>query len=320
MSITVKTTKMLWGLAAARCSMPECRKFLVLDETETDAPATVGEMAHIVGESAEGPRGQAVLTREERDRYSNLILLCGDHHTEIDQQPEAWPVAKLQEIKSAHEAWVRTALPPPNESERRDDLQYAEYIDQWARLSHLAEWSDWTSSLLSNGQPSLRKEILSDLNDLLSWLIKRVWPGRHQKLEEAFQNFWLVLRDLLAIFGEHSEEWGADSDRLWTRKFYKISEYNEQRYFSLLNEYEAHVVLVEELTLETTRAANLICSAVRSSVLHSYWMKEGLLSVITGPFAPDLSWREWVVQYSSHEASTGRPYPGLDEFKKRLTK
>jgi hypothetical protein len=74
MAISLRTAKMLWGRGAGRCSMPECRQPLVIDCTETDNEALIGDMCHMVAESEDGPRGQSPLRREERDQYDNLIL------------------------------------------------------------------------------------------------------------------------------------------------------------------------------------------------------------------------------------------------------
>ncbi|MDP2863803.1 MAG: HNH endonuclease [Desulfobacterales bacterium] len=69
---------------------------------------TLGEMAHIVGQSQNGPRGNHDLT--DRDSYDNLILLCPTHHVEIDKNFTAWPVEGLRAIKADHEAWVSEQL------------------------------------------------------------------------------------------------------------------------------------------------------------------------------------------------------------------
>src|SRR5260221_3350426 len=107
MSISTKSAKMLWGRSAARCSMPDCRCQLVIDETEADNETLIGEMCHMVGESEDGPRGVSTLTREQRDAYGNLILLCRNHHGEIDGQPDTYPVERLSTLKTEHERWVR---------------------------------------------------------------------------------------------------------------------------------------------------------------------------------------------------------------------
>ena len=66
----------------------------------------MGEMAHIKAEKRGGPRWDPALTPGQRDSYDNLILLCPNHHTEVDNDPAKWPVERLWQMKSEHKAWV----------------------------------------------------------------------------------------------------------------------------------------------------------------------------------------------------------------------
>ena len=87
MSISLKTHKMLWGLAASRCAFPDCRhRELVMDANQTDDESLVGDACHIVAHSPTGPRADPSLTPEQRDHYDNLILLCKVHHKQVDDQ------------------------------------------------------------------------------------------------------------------------------------------------------------------------------------------------------------------------------------------
>lgn len=302
---------MLWGRAAARCAI--CKIQLVLDETKADNPALIGEMAHMVAESEDGPRGQSPMTAEERDFYDNLLLLCRNHHGEIDRQPETWPVERLKQIKSTHEKWVRESLTGFDERKQADDETYAGYIDEWSNRCHLDHWTEWISNLLSSGQPSLECEINSDLAGLPRWIMKRVWPGRYSGLEASLSNFGRVLHDLLSVFHEHAKKRYPDDEELWTEKFYKTDEWNRERYDTLSRQYDYHVDLVQDLVLELTRAANLILDQVRTYIVPSYRLGEGRLSVKSGP-DEHLRWKEVVVEYDSEERVTERPYPGLQAF------
>ena len=51
--------KNLYGLAAARCAFPDCRKLLVLEGTNTDKTKQIGKIAHIVAHSENGPRSDS---------------------------------------------------------------------------------------------------------------------------------------------------------------------------------------------------------------------------------------------------------------------
>lgn len=78
--------------------------------TPLEFEGTLGEIAHIVAKSTNGPRGDSSLNTQERDSYSNLVLLCPNHHTEVDRQEALWPVEKLHEIKALHEQWVQEQI------------------------------------------------------------------------------------------------------------------------------------------------------------------------------------------------------------------
>jgi len=110
-SYTERTLKLLWGRAAGRCAMPECRMDLVVDATEYDPIVIIGEIAHGAAASDDGPRAEPELSRRERDDYSNLILLCRNCHERFDGQPNTYSTERWKEIKASHEAWVRASLP-----------------------------------------------------------------------------------------------------------------------------------------------------------------------------------------------------------------
>ena len=250
---------------------------------------------------------------DKRNKYSNLILMCRNHHKIIDSQEKFYTVEYLHEWKSDHENWVKSQL-NYDAAKVRDDEQYAAYVEEWQRLAHVQEWDGWSSWLLSNGQPIIYKDIDSDLLKLRSWLLNRIWPGRYPKLEAAFKNFRYVLIDLQDTFHKHCEPiW---SDALTTKKFYKNGDYDDfdsEKYALLSLKFEHHVDLVEDLTLELTRAANLVCDEIRSHLIPNYRINEGHLFILTGPDA-SLHWKQGVVAYSDEERASSPPYPGLKAF------
>ena len=110
--------------------MAACRVQLFLDESETDDPALLGEIAHIVGEKEDAARGKSPLTLKKRNLYGNLILLCGHHHDVIDQQPGDWPTERLHQIKNDHETWISKQLSPADKETLRQQERYAQYLDE----------------------------------------------------------------------------------------------------------------------------------------------------------------------------------------------
>lgn len=112
MAITERTAKILWGRAGAVCSFPDCHQPLVVDGAKGDPDAVIGEMAHIVADSPDGPRGQYPVQGGDRDGIENLILLCAKHHTLVDKQQNQYSPTVLYELKQRHERWVREQLAP----------------------------------------------------------------------------------------------------------------------------------------------------------------------------------------------------------------
>jgi hypothetical protein len=75
-----KGIKILFALSGNQCAFPGCTERLVYQEDGDENAVVLALMAHIVGDSRRGPRGESELTDEQRDHHLNLILLCGSHH------------------------------------------------------------------------------------------------------------------------------------------------------------------------------------------------------------------------------------------------
>lgn len=104
MAITDKTRKLLWGRSGNRCAI--CRIELVHDK-ENNINLNVGEECHVVSSRALGPRHRQL---EHYDTYENLLLLCRNHHTEIDQNVIKYPEKELERIKALHEQWIKETI------------------------------------------------------------------------------------------------------------------------------------------------------------------------------------------------------------------
>jgi hypothetical protein len=157
-----KEIKILWGRSGNRCAI--C-KFELTPDGEKE---TLGEMAHIVARSADGPRGGSSLTSNQRDKYSNLILLCPTHHAEIDKNFSDWPVTKLLEIKVKHEAWVSEQLNNGNISITAiDNAEFlGNRISAWHELSrdHVAIVLSFTPLRVSDNQlDTMEQDVLNIL-------------------------------------------------------------------------------------------------------------------------------------------------------------
>jgi hypothetical protein len=120
------------------CAFRGCGQTLVEPGTETDDDAILGEMAHIVADSRQGPRGEADLDKNERSKHTNLILLCRMHHRIIDSQPRTYSVAVLRQMKADHEARIRKALVMPA-PEPRPELKRETIHSTLLPITHIPE-------------------------------------------------------------------------------------------------------------------------------------------------------------------------------------
>ena len=108
----------LWAQAAGRCEYEGCNQRLFLDRV-TSTFMYSGYIAHIVADSADGPRGDAVRSPQLSKDLSNLMLACDVHHRLIDvERLEDHPAERLFEMKRRHEQRIEllTSLLPERES------------------------------------------------------------------------------------------------------------------------------------------------------------------------------------------------------------
>ena len=104
MAISEADGKLLWGRAAGICSNPTCRADLTAILQESNS-YNVGEMAHIIARSEDGPRGES---GGGSDKYANLILLCPTCHRHIDKSPDGtYTLEQLHQWKQNHESAIR---------------------------------------------------------------------------------------------------------------------------------------------------------------------------------------------------------------------
>lgn len=112
-NIPQSESRILFGQSGGICAFPHCGRSLVEPGSSMDGPVLVGEIAHIVADSRQGPRGRESLSESDRNKHTNLILLCPEDHKIIDSRPETYSVAVLRQIKIDHESRVRKAVAVP---------------------------------------------------------------------------------------------------------------------------------------------------------------------------------------------------------------
>jgi len=103
-------TALLWGRAAGRCQFRGCQRNLCYASVSGDL-GNFAERAHVYSFEKNGPRGHEALEdpATQLNAVDNLLLLCTEHHTNIDK-PEyvsKYPATLLLQWKKEHEDRVR---------------------------------------------------------------------------------------------------------------------------------------------------------------------------------------------------------------------
>lgn len=93
--------KAVFGRAGNRCAFGDCSELLIVDDQ--GSTTVVGELAHIVAKSVQGPRGHLDVDPEDRESPANYIALCRKHHKVIDSNPLVYSVPVLRAMKEARE-------------------------------------------------------------------------------------------------------------------------------------------------------------------------------------------------------------------------
>lgn len=102
-----KVQSALWARSAGRCQYRGCNHDLVGDLISGNENALFGFIAHIIADSADGPRGDPIRSPLLAKSLDNLMLMCAVHHKLIDVDSLVdHPEALLVEMKAEHEARV----------------------------------------------------------------------------------------------------------------------------------------------------------------------------------------------------------------------
>ena len=89
-------------LSRNECAAPNCTRALIAHDQET----IISKICHIEAAKANGPRYNPNMTDDDRRHFNNLILLCDECHSIIDNKDNEsmYPVSLLREWKKEHES------------------------------------------------------------------------------------------------------------------------------------------------------------------------------------------------------------------------
>ena len=96
---SLTAVKTLFALSRNLCFFPGCEQKL----TDPEWQQVKGQIAHICGENSRSARYDPTQSESDRQGYANLMLLCPNHHTEVDRLlPDLYPPELLVEIRERH--------------------------------------------------------------------------------------------------------------------------------------------------------------------------------------------------------------------------
>jgi hypothetical protein len=101
-TISPKTRQALYAASRGFCYRPGCSEGVIA--IQGALPVLVGQIAHIIAAVTAGPRGTAEV--DDRDKFENLIVLCGRHHKLVDDAATCaqYPPEVLRWWKAEREA------------------------------------------------------------------------------------------------------------------------------------------------------------------------------------------------------------------------
>lgn len=272
MSINEKDVKILWYKSAGRCAFPGCRMELSTQSQSSQSCATViGENCHIVGENETSARFKSILTTEERNRYPNLILLCRNHHREIDGDELKWPIECLHQIKADHEIWVQSAL---TEAIDTNSVWYTNLINAITEKLNLLSW-DWFSDNAIRG--IVADNFIDGVGDIDLYLFKAIYPGKYPDLENTIKNLIKRAREYVNHFTSNSklDQHGFHRGINFHKRIYPNPRYHEE-----LIEYRRWEVKCSRLFFNLTHALNEYAETVRKYIKPDYFKLQGKFTIM----------------------------------------
>lgn len=98
------TVKRLHTLSGNQCAAPGCTKAFIARDNKT----IISKICHIEAASADWPRWNPDMDDDQRRHFDNLILLCDECHSIVDnKENEArYPVSLLKQWKKQHESTI----------------------------------------------------------------------------------------------------------------------------------------------------------------------------------------------------------------------
>jgi hypothetical protein len=181
-----------------------------------ESGAIIAELAHIVADSREGPRGKVSLSEEERNRHDNLIVLCPEHHKVVDSQPNTFSIQVLRQMKLDHLRQIQCKLHVEISSAPQPTLITEQIQSTVLRVSHLPQAIYEAKCSFGPGEEEQVRERVSAPKDhevLLPFVLTGGNLYCFQNLQQKGNPFSSTIDARTARALEAKKMWGDDKRR-----------------------------------------------------------------------------------------------------------
>jgi hypothetical protein len=198
--------RLLFAESGCYCANPECPSpYLFRDhsghELEEDHIPTVANIAHVIADSPDGPRGST--DGGQRDRAENLVLLCANCHNIVDDMRlnAAYSVERLLEWKRSHRDRVASQFIAREFATR---IELNSEIARRLRENH-AIWQQWGPEGIALSQDPAATDVADEWRRRAR---ETILPNNRRILAVADRNAGLLTGDELGVvehFRVHAE-------------------------------------------------------------------------------------------------------------------
>ena len=129
------TVGVIWSRSGGFCTSQGCTVQCLVRTLDGNGWFRIGDFAHIEAASNRGPRANPSLSRQERDSDANIILLCPNHHREVDAQEDVYTVKMLR--------WWKT----------EQETRYMEFVTQTMQSMSSSELEMVVRAVVDGGRP-----------------------------------------------------------------------------------------------------------------------------------------------------------------------
>ncbi|WP_230178383.1 hypothetical protein [Peribacillus sp. Bi134] len=158
---TPNTLRELFLKSGNQCAFPGCFARMIDNDGNF-----IGQVCHIEAAMPGGERFNSDMTNDDRRQFSNLMLMCYEHH-KVTDNVGVYPVERLKAMKQAHENKFADIVSKLEQSV--EDLTAFQISHSPIKLLRINEVLDWGSS---------EEELLESLDEVNQWVkkLKKLTP------------------------------------------------------------------------------------------------------------------------------------------------